>query len=49
MMLRRLSGAGPPDTIKLVELHEIPGSQGISLIKAILKNDFYNNPASTFQ
>lgn len=39
-MLRRLSGAGPPDTIKLVELHEIPGSQGISLIKAILKNDF---------
>lgn len=36
-MLRRLSGAGPPDTIKLTELHKIPGSHGISLIKAILK------------
>lgn len=30
-------GAGPPDTIKLIELHETLGSHGISLIKAILK------------
>lgn len=55
-MLRRLSGAWPPDTIKLIELHRTPGSHGISFIKAIFKMIFtifqilhFNNYTSQWQ